>query len=184
MCIVSKIVIDLLKSDPVRWHALGLVAQLNIDSACIGAGFVRNLVWDHLHDQPSDCRDHDIDVLWFDLDQADAQTDRDLEQQLTRLDSSFAWSVKNQARMHLKNQDAPYRSVADAMSHWPETATAIAAQRRGDHCKLITPFGCEDLLEMVLRPTSQHPHQLSAFRTRLSTKAWPDRWAKGTVLDR
>lgn len=178
-----KIVIDLLKSDPVRWHALGLVAQLDIKSACIGAGFVRNLVWDHLHDQPSDCRDHDIDVLWFDPDQADAQTDRDLELRLTQLDPSFDWSVKNQARMHLKNQDEPYHSVADAMAYWPETATAIAAQRRGDHCKLITPFGYEDLLGMVLRPTSQQPHKLQAFRTRLSTKTWQDRWPNVTVID-
>lgn len=169
-------IIDLLKRDPIRWHALGLVQRLNIETACIGAGFVRNLVWDELHGLESDCRDGDIDVLWFDAQRVSPQADLEIEQKLNRLDLSFDWSVKNQARMHIRNNDCPYTDVADAMTFWPETATAIAARRIGSECELIAPFGFDDLQNMVLRPTSKEKHKREAFQNRIRTKDWINRW--------
>ena len=173
---MDEFIIDLLKGDPVRWHALGLVARLNIETACIGAGFVRNMVWDDLHGLESDCRDGDIDVLWFDAERGSPQVDLEIEQSLKRLDPSFDWSVKNQARMHVRNSDRPYTDVADAMTFWPETATAIAAKRIQNECELIAPFGLDDLQNMVLRPTSEEKHKRQAFQNRIRTKNWLDRW--------
>lgn len=174
-------VVNLLKKDPVRWHALGLLERLNIETACIGAGFVRNLVWDNLHGLQSNCRDGDLDVLWFDAERNSPQNDLEIEQKLKRLDASFNWSVKNQARMHIRNNDRPYTDVADAMRFWPETATAIAARRMGNDCELIAPFGFEDLQKMILRPTSQERHKLDAFRNRVRKKRWAERWPHVSV---
>ncbi|HGB3473288.1 TPA: nucleotidyltransferase family protein [Salmonella enterica subsp. diarizonae serovar 61:l,v:z35] len=38
--------------------------------------------------------------------------------------SAFDGSVKNQSRMHLRNDDHPCRSTENALLYWPETATA------------------------------------------------------------
>ncbi len=81
-------------------------------------------------------------------------TDRQLEVALRAAEPAAAWSVKNQARMHLRNGDAPYASAVEAMRGWPETATAVTARRRGpDGCEVAAPFGLEDLLGLALRPT-------------------------------
>ena len=176
-----ELIVDLLKRDPVRWYALGLVERLNVDTACIGAGFVRNLIWDHFHGVQTDCREGDIDVLWFNRETVSPQADRALERTLNRLDPSFDWSVKNQARMHLRNQDRPYDDVADAMRFWPETATAIAAKRRGNDCDLIAPFGFDDLQNMILRPTSKAQHKIAAFQERVEKKGWVGRWPRVSI---
>lgn len=173
---MESLIVDLVKADRARWRALGVVEALGVPSACIGAGFVRNLVWDHLHGRANDCRKNDLDVLWFDRARTDRQVDRELTGALQRLDPTFDWSVRNQARMHERNEDAPYRSVSDAMRHWAETATAIAVRRARDECEIIAPFGLDDLMSMILRPTSSAPHKLKAFTQRAQDKDWPARW--------
>ena len=174
-------IVDLIKTDADRWNALGVVESLEIETAWIGAGFVRNLVWDHYHGQVSDCHAFDLDVLWFDPNQIHPDIDLELERQLQATAPSFDWSVKNQARMHVRNDDPPYRSVSHAMRHWPETATAIAARRRRGRCELLAPFGLDDLNNMILRPTSLRPNKLEAFEERLSQKDWLSKWPKAKI---
>lgn len=164
------------------WRALGQVADLGLPQGCIGAGFVRNLVWDHLHGRPSDCRDADVDVLWFDPVHISPDLDAALETRLRATAPDLRWSVCNQARMHLRNGDAPYASVADAMRAWPETATAIAAARDGAECRIIAPFGLADLGQMILRPTSTAPSKRAAFDDRLRSRDWPRRWPMVRIL--
>ncbi len=174
-------VISLLRQDDLRWQALGFVDLLRLPAGCIGAGFVRNLVWDHLHGQSSDCRHADIDVLWHDSSKVDAGYDLFVEDELRTLSPDLNWSVKNQARMHLRNGDEPYASVEAAMRSWPETATAVAASRDGDHCKIIAPFGLDDLFTMTLRPTSPRPDKILAFEQRVREKQWLSRWPQATL---
>ncbi len=169
-------ILAVLKADAARWHALELVAALNLPEGCIGAGFIRNMVWDHLHGRTSDCRAADIDVLYFDAACRDPQRERRLEAALAAQAAGYRWSVRNQARMHRRNGDRPYSSVADAMRHWPETATAVAARRDGAHCTLIAPFGTDDLFGLILRPASASPAKLAAFRSRMEQKHWRERW--------
>ena len=140
-----------------------MVEALGLPQGCIGAGFVRNLVWDHLHGRARDCRHEDIDVLFYDQSITDAAYDAEIEATLRKSAPDLNWSVKNQARMHLRNHDAPYVSVADAMRFWPETATAVAARRLGNECIVIAPFGLFDQDRLILRPTSAAPHKIAAF---------------------
>jgi len=178
----SSWVASLLMHDQRRWQALGLVEALGLPQGCIGAGFVRNLVWDHLHGGSGDCRDEDIDVLFYDLSITDPAYDAEFEARLRRSAPDLNWSVKNQARMHLRNDDAPYLSVEDAMRFWPETAIAVAARRSGADCIIIAPFGLFDLRNLILRPTSTAPHKISAFHARVQTRKWRTRWPKVQVL--
>lgn len=173
---------DLLMRDQLRWQALGMVEALGLPQGCIGAGFVRNLVWDHLHGRARDCRHEDIDVLFYDQSITDAAYDAEIEATLRQSAPDLNWSVKNQARMHLRNHDAPYVSVADAMRFWPETATAVAARRLGNECIVIAPFGLSDLDGLILRPTSEFPHKIKAFLARVKAKNWRTRWPKVQVI--
>lgn len=86
--------------------------------------------------------------------------------------------MKNQARMHTRNGDAPYVSAVEAMRYWPETATAVAARRYGlDGCEIGAPFGLDDLLNLILRPTPRFSSEKrSIYEGRLQTKGWTASW--------
>jgi len=153
------------------------VARLDLPDGWIGAGLIRNAVWDALHGRdpvrgPAD----DVDVIYFDLLDTAGERDRVLESRLLALAPNIPWSVKNQARMHLRNGDRPYRDISDAIAHWPETATAIAARLHQDRIEVVAPHGIEDLLDLTVRPTPAFRHKMEIYRQRLREKDWPSRW--------
>ncbi|WP_149538015.1 nucleotidyltransferase family protein [Siccirubricoccus phaeus] len=168
----------LLRADAARWQALRQVAALDLPGGgWIGAGFLRNAAWDALHGRAAPHRG-DVDVLWHAPAQATPEADAAAEAALRTLDPALDWSVRNQARMHLRNGDAPYASVAEAMRHWPETATAVAARRQGEACEILAPYGLEDLFALLLRPTpgfADGPKH-AIFRQRVADKGWLARW--------
>jgi hypothetical protein len=151
---------------------------LNLPDCWIGAGFVRDAVWDHLHHYPRRPPAGDVDVVWFDDGTQAAETDHDIETQLRRLAAGFDWSVKNQARMHRRNGDCPYLSVADAMRHWPETATAVAARLTDDDSIAVTaPLGLDDLFALRLIPTQAFAtDKRPEFDKRVAEKGWLKRY--------
>jgi uncharacterized protein len=157
---------------------LTTVRALDLPDWWIGAGFVRNAVWDHLHGFAPMMPGGDIDVIWFDKARAEKSLDDAVTTALRAQQSDLPWSVKNQARMHVRNGDRPYRSSVDAMFHWPETATAIALKLHDDDAlELAAPFGVDDLLAMVVRPTPHfRAHRLDTYRERQRAKNWPTRW--------
>ncbi|MGL5489373.1 MAG: nucleotidyltransferase family protein, partial [Shewanella sp.] len=117
-----------LSQDNERMRALELVLQCaqvhSMPQWCIAAGFVRNLVWDKLHGfdrQPL----NDIDLIYYCPLDTRPERDRAIEAYLRAGAPELPWSVKNQARMHLKNHDNPYQSSSDAMAYWPEMETAV-----------------------------------------------------------
>jgi hypothetical protein len=169
---------SILRADPLRWHLLGVVAGLDLPDCWIGAGFVRNAVWDHLHKRPVAPLNADVDVIWYDRHCAEAAEDRRLESRLHAIEPSIRWSVKNQARMHSRNGDTAYSSATDAMRYWPETATAVAAQRHGlDGCNIAAPLGFDDLLNLVLRPTARfRVEKRTVYEDRIRTKDWTGCW--------
>ncbi|HZH10420.1 MAG TPA: nucleotidyltransferase family protein [Microvirga sp.] len=111
-------------------HALLLhVESLHLPDAWIGAGFIRNSVWDALHGHDVDAaRPNDVDVIFFDPTETSKDRDEALEGKLKTVAPSIPWQVTNQARMHHRNGEAPYGNTQDAIACWPETATAIAAR--------------------------------------------------------
>jgi hypothetical protein len=95
-------------------------------------------------------------------------------------DNTLGWSVKNQARMHQRNADEPYRSAVDAMSYWPETATAIGV-RLSDRSviEVAAPFGLDDLFELAVRPTERFvTEKYSVYLDRIHAKKWQTTWPR------
>jgi hypothetical protein len=163
----------ILAASPTHRDALQAVALAGPRNAWIGAGFVRNAVWDYLQLRASDVGAlGDLDVVHHD---PDAPADSGFEAAL-RAARALPWSVVNQARAHGWNGHAPYRDLADALAHWPETATAIAARLVSGRIDVLAPHGLDDLFDCVVRPTPAHARDPQAVRARLAAKGWQARW--------
>ena len=168
----------IITNDAIRWELLRVVRCMRLPNCWIGAGFVRNAVWDHLHGRSWSPISSDVDVLWFDPDRTDPSIDQQIQTELRMLVSSVEWSVKNQARMHVHNGDAPYLSTTDAMRYWPETATAVAVRRGdGDQCEAAAPFGLDDLFGLILRPSPKFGNEKRhLYDERVLAKGWQKIW--------
>lgn len=168
----------LIASDPWRTRVLEMLCGLDLPDCWVGAGFVRALIWDHLHGHAAPTPLDDVDVIYFDAEQTGRLTERRHQGRLAALWPSVPWSVKNQARVHQRNGDAPYSNTSDALCHWHETPTAVAV-RMDDAGKLelLAPLGVDDLLAMRIAPT---PHarkrRLDAYRQRVLAKPWARQW--------
>lgn len=168
----------LIHADAERMRLLGLVRALDLPDCWIGAGAVRNAVWDHLHGRAPRAPGGDIDIIWFDPGQADREVDARIEQALRGADGAIDWSVKNQARMHTGNGDGPYASAPDAMRYWPETATAVGVRLDASgELVIAAPFGLDDLFDGVIRPTPAFTeHKRTLFDARWQGKRWLNEW--------
>ncbi|WP_335921186.1 nucleotidyltransferase family protein [Shewanella chilikensis] len=156
-----------LKQDRMRMQALECVANLGPIDVWLAAGFVRNLVWDKLHGTVS--RLSDIDVIYYEPNDTSEVTDKAYEAKLVAA-LDLPWSVKNQARMHLKNNHQPYVSVSDAMSYWPEQQTALAVRLRAGELQLLNLFPLGPLLALELSPNPKSTP--GVFESRLKAKNW------------
>ncbi|WP_447895814.1 nucleotidyltransferase family protein [Vreelandella sp. GE22] len=169
-----------LGQDRLRMQALRVAAGFGLSQWCLAAGFVRNLAWDKAHGFDNATPLNDIDLIYFDPQDTRPETDRALELELNRR-MALPWSVKNQARMHTRNADAPYGSCEDAMRHWVEVETAVGAllDERG-RIRLVAPFGVAALFELTITLNPARP-KLVAFQARLAEKGWLRQWPGLTV---
>ncbi|MDO9518722.1 MAG: nucleotidyltransferase family protein [Pseudohongiella sp.] len=169
-----------IEADSARMQALAAAASLNLPDWCLAAGLVRNLVWDKTHGYRTLTGLNDIDFIYFDPADDSEVRDYDLEKILASV-VDLPWSVKNQARMHKRNHDNPYRSTLDAMSYWPEVETAVGAALNsfGDVI-LISPFGFESLFNRTVTINAKRPKPL-VFNERMINKRWLKTWPKLVV---
>ncbi|ABZ77443.1 protein of unknown function DUF925 [Shewanella halifaxensis HAW-EB4] len=178
-----------LLEDEYRFNALRIVEQLKLNDWMLAAGFVRNLVWDKLHGLQTAL--NDIDLIYFDSSDLSAERDTAIEAELNRIAPIYPWSVKNQARMHLRNQHQAYTSSLDAMSYWPEKQTAVAVSSRLLTFKslaastaiiepasliLHSPFDLACLFDLSLQHNPKAKRAL--FERRVKQKRWLQSYPK------
>ncbi len=171
-----KRIVELIKMDIERLEILKTVSNLNLPDCYVAAGFVRNMVWDHLHNY-SATRLNDIDVVYYSNQGIDESA---CIKRLMDKHPKYEWQVKNQANMHLKNGDRPYQNTSHAMEYWPEIETAIGVMidRRGQ-IKVSAPFGVESLFAGFI--THNKYREIEVFETRIESKRWLDTWPKLSV---
>jgi hypothetical protein len=64
------------------------------------------------------------------------------------------------------------QTVTDAMRFWSDTATAVAVRRNDeDACEVAAPFGEDDLLGLILRPTPRFAGENATLRATPTDKA-------------
>lgn len=172
---------------PWFMSALQVVRSLQLQSWCIGAGAVRNLVWDYLHGYKEPSTLADVDVVYFDPDAAAGQ-DEKLQQRLQTTCPTIPWEVTNQALVHTWFERyfgysvEPLHSLTEAVATWPEFATSVGVSLGvNDQIDIIAPHGLDDLFAMRVQ---RNPSRVSleTYQSRVAQKQYVKRWPRVTLV--
>ncbi len=179
--------IAIVEASPWFMNALAAVASLHLASWCIGAGAVRNLVWDRLHGHTEPSLLTDIDVAYFDAADLNPKTEANLQSALHSREPEVPWEVTNQAAVHLWFEGyfghpvQPLTSLQEAVATWPEYATSVGVTLDDkSRIEIIAPWGLEDLFGIKIRrnPTRVSPQ---TYLQRTEQKQYSQRWPKVEV---
>jgi hypothetical protein len=184
-------------NDPWRMEILEVVKQQELPDWWIGAGFVRNAVWDALHGYSARTPLNDVDVVYFrSLDEYGMEEsalshaleteqpnpvweeERKAEDSLALALPAVKFELKNQARMHLwskrEHQRERYKNATEGIADWTETATAVGVRlNEMNGLELFAPHK-EDLVLGIVRPT--RPEFEERVRARAESKGWFTKW--------
>ncbi|MGW8394042.1 nucleotidyltransferase family protein [Pseudoduganella sp. HUAS MS19] len=152
---------------------------LRLQSWCIGAGAVRTLVWDALHNAHNADALPDVDLAYFAASNVLPARDAGLAQLL-----GPRWEAVNQAGVHrwYPFPVAPFASLEEAVATWPEYATCVGLWLDwNDELHVIAPHGLDDLFGLVVR---HNPLRATAemYRARVVQKRYAERWPRVQVI--
>lgn len=173
----EKQLIETIKDDHKIISILKTIERLELNDAWVCAGLIRNKVWDHLHNIITPV--NDIDVIYFDTMETSLEKEKQLETKLGFLLPNQPWSVKNQARMHLKNGFNPFTSSFDGVAHFPEIPTAIAVRLNNEEIEIMAPYGIKHLFEKKVQPTpifKRDSELYYIYVERMKQKKWDEIW--------
>jgi hypothetical protein len=172
---------------------MGVLAEVRacgLPDWLVGAGVLRNLVWDHLHGYTTPTPIKDVDVVFFDPVESSEARDRAVERHLRARRPEVPWEVTNQAGVHrwyhlaFGGEPVPrLTSVEDAVATWPETATCVGVRLLADDgLAIVAPYGLADLVGLVLR---RNPRRVTVeeYRRRIVTKQIAARWPRVEIID-
>lgn len=176
-------IVNLVKNDKWMMDVLYEAQKLNLPDWMIGAGFLRNKVWDYLHNIKREVADtRDIDLIYFDIKNADKEADKKLSEKMSGL-LGLEWEIRNQAYMHTKHDRTEhYKNAEEGLSEWVETPTCVAVTLENGEPKIIAPYGIDDLVNLIIRPTAPQYKNLDLFWDRIKSKKWLEKWPKLKVV--
>lgn len=172
-------IIKVIRDDAWMMTILRAVKTLSLPDWWICAGFVRSKIWDVIHNFSSRTPLSDIDVIYFEPTNIDESEEKKLEEKLKSLIPNVPWSVKNQARMHIKSNMSPYISSVDGISKFPETATALGVKLdEKNMIQLAAPWGINDVVNLEVRPTPEYEtlERIDIYQNRVNKKEWDKTW--------
>lgn len=187
---VTHALAELIRSSAWMVRVLTTVRHAQIPDAWVGAGVLRDLVWGERYGSGFSS-DHvrDVDVAYFDVHDLSRANDDQTTARLHERWPQVPWEARNQAAVHTWYPSKfgggpvePLTSIADAVSTWPETATAVAVRLSGDgDVEICAPLGLADLLDGVWR---RNPRRVSLQRSlaRLARHQPQHRWPGVTVI--
>jgi hypothetical protein len=185
---VSELV-ELLSTSSWFCRVLEIVAEVDPPEWWVGAGVIRDIVWDtRFGDGFDPGAVKDVDVLFFDPSDLCRERDDQVERALIACEPDIPWEAKNQAAVHLWYPArfgisvAPFSSAAEAVATFPETATAVAARLdRTGTMEVLAPHGLDDLLDGVWR---RNPTRVTVaeYERRLANKKPTARWRAVRVV--
>ena len=173
------------KSDVFR----PLMATLNdsrLQNWHLSAGFIQQIVFNHLHGYNLHQNVKDIDVVYYSLE-------RDPEYE-NSLISTLKGSLSTDLEIDLKNEAfvdewyeekfghsiGQYSSVYDAIDSFPTTTTAIGITMKDEEYKVYSTFGFDDLFNLILRPNKR---QITKDIYESKKARIAENWPKVRVVD-
>jgi hypothetical protein len=179
---------EIVRTTPWLMDALGAARDVDAPDWLIGAGALRNAVWDRLHGFAEPTPLADVDLGFFDPGDLSDARDEEIEAALRDRLPGMPWQARNQAAVHLWYPKRfgldvePFASTAEAIATFPETATAVAVRLESDdRLTVVAPYGLDDLLGLTHR---HNPRRASVeiFEQRLATKRIAERWPRVTIV--
>lgn len=176
------------KQSPWLMAALSACRELGLASWCIGAGAVRNLVWDDIHGFSTPSQLPDVDLVYYEASDLSHEHDHALLMALRRALPGVPWEVTNQAGVHLWYEQAfgqkvaPLKSLEDGIATWPEYATAVGVfLLEDDQIEIVAPHGLQDLFTLAVR---HNPIRASkeSFLKRVAEKRFSERWPMVLII--
>lgn len=169
------VVTSLMQTDALRMQCLRAVRELALPQGYIGAGFLRNAIWDYLHAKNASTELNDVDVIYFSPSSAKSE-DAKLETVLANAVPSVNWEVKNQAHMHKKHGHAPYENCEQAISNWVEQETCVAVRLTNkDGIEVLAPFGLSANFASTISLSPKFKRK-EVLMQRVKQKAWLTQW--------
>ncbi len=187
----QKIVEKILRRSPKIMTILEILEKYSKENKdfknyYLAAGCINQTILNDFHGFSLDYGIEDYDIVYYDDDVSYEKEDKiikELEKRLIKVNVSF--DIKNQKRVPIwykekfNEEREEYTSVENAISRWNSTITCIGV--RLDQNKLIfcTPYGLEDLINMVIRPvkidTTQELYEKKANK-------WKSKWNRLTII--
>jgi hypothetical protein len=178
----------MMRSSSMLMSALNAARVVDPPDWLIGAGAIRDLVWDRLHGVQKPARPKDVDLVFFDPALLDESGEQSVLEALCELAPEVPWDVSNQAAVHVWYPQAfgievpSLSSSADGVGTWPETASAVAVRLMADDAmKVVAPFGLDDLFGLVCR---RNPRRVTIeeYRRRIERKQIAQRWPRVQIV--
>lgn len=179
----------LIRSSPWVMDVLRAARACDLPDWLVGAGILRNLVWDEMHGGFDPANLRDVDVAFFDPGDLSTACEKEAESALRFRLPDVPWDAKNEAAVHLWYERrfgvpvAPLTSSADAVGTWPETATAVAVRLyAAGELQVVAPCGLGDLFRGICR---RNPRRVTVeeYRLRLQRKRVAQRWPEVRIVD-
>ena len=146
----------------------------------LGAGGIVQTVWNVKHGFAPENGIKDYDLVYYDADNTSYEAEDIFIKKGKEIfnDIPVLVEIRNQARVHIWYEKhfgksiGQYKSVEEAISTWPTTATSIGVRKNVDGTfQVYAPFGLDDLLGMVVK----------ANKAKITEKIYQDkvdRWIK------
>ncbi len=178
--------IAILKKNPTVWTMLERAPSFGLKQYFLGAGAISQTVWNEQNHQDALHGISDADFVYFDSDLSYEKEDYYIHLiQKAYADLPLEVDIKNEARVHLWYKShfgydiPPYRSVEEAISSWPTTATAVGIRLDEGKPVIYAPFGLEDLFNQVIRPNKVAVKQ-EVYEAKC--KKWKAKWPTLTII--
>ncbi len=177
----------IIQKDERLMEILQIARSVNLPNWYVGAGVVRNAVWDNLHGNTEKTPIRDIDLIYFSSEPIDEEAVR---QQLTSALPEVEWDFKNSLNVHewYKNKKGIERtalmSSEQDIDNWPEVCSCIGVRLQDDDQLLIyAPYGIDDLMDIVFRRNAAGEGiTKEIFEWRVVHKEIQEKWPKVKVV--
>jgi uncharacterized protein len=174
----------IVREAPALMRALRTAREVGAPDWLISAGAIRDAVWDVLHDRAPTAVARDIDLGFFDPSDLTTAREEAVQAELIGGAPELPWQAKNQAAVHLwyprrfGTEVPPFRSCAEAVATFPETATCVGVRLLADDDMLVfAPYGFDDLFGCICRHNATRV-PASFYRQRVAEKGWQERWPR------
>ena len=164
-------------------NCLRAARSIDLPDWYLGAGFLRNAIWDHLHHKQEMTPLNDVDLVYFDPENTSLSYEEKAVESLRIRCPHINWEVRNQARMHMRHGHPPYSSTTEGLSYWVEVPTCVGVRLTNDNkLEFAAPYGLEENWSLKVKINPLNPRS-ALFKERIESKLWLNIWPELHIED-